>query len=124
MALANLFYKVGLQQGVLPKLWGGSRSAFSSIATALAGDAGAGLQADRPWPGPFGAGGAPALRCWLALLLHGLARGFRPSVLVPVAQMSFVFTALFGAVMFREHLNNRKRLWPRGRESRRWLCSP
>ena len=31
-------------------------------------------------------------------------------MLVPVAQMSFVFTALFGAVMFREHLNNRKRL--------------
>jgi multidrug transporter EmrE-like cation transporter len=24
--------------------------------------------------------------------------------------MSFVFTALFGAVMFRERLNNRKRL--------------
>ena len=42
------------------------------------------------------------------LLLHGLARG-PASVLVPVAQMSFVFTAVFGAVMFRETLDLRKR---------------
>jgi uncharacterized membrane protein len=43
------------------------------------------------------------------LLLYGLARG-PASVLVPVAQMSFVFTALLGAVMFNERLDTRKRI--------------
>jgi uncharacterized membrane protein len=41
------------------------------------------------------------------LLIHGLVRG-PASVLVPVAQMSFVFTALLGAAMFRERLDLRK----------------
>ena len=41
------------------------------------------------------------------LLAHGLALG-PASVLVPIAQMSFVFTALLGAVAFREPLSARK----------------
>ena len=41
--------------------------------------------------------------------MHALALG-PASVLVPVAQMSFVFTALLGAAMFRERLNTRKRI--------------
>ena len=41
------------------------------------------------------------------LLAHGLALG-PASVLVPVAQMSFVFTAVLGAALFRERLNARK----------------
>jgi uncharacterized membrane protein len=41
------------------------------------------------------------------LLLHGFAFG-SASVLVPVAQMGFVFTALLGAAMFRESLDLRK----------------
>ena len=41
------------------------------------------------------------------LLMHGLALG-PASVLVPVAQMSFVITALSGVVMFRERLDTRK----------------
>ena len=39
--------------------------------------------------------------------MHALLRG-PASVLVPVAQMSFVITALVGAVMFRERLDRRK----------------
>jgi uncharacterized membrane protein len=39
--------------------------------------------------------------------MQGLAVG-AASILVPVAQMSFVFTALFGAVMFRERLDAKK----------------
>jgi uncharacterized membrane protein len=82
--------------------------AFSSIATALAV-----MQERRlrltPAAWPYSAPAAQALLVGFVLLLHGLARG-QASVLVPVAQLSFVFTALFGAVMFREHLNNRKRL--------------
>ena len=51
---------------------------------------------------------AVALAVAFVLLMHGLARG-PASVLVPVAQMSFVFTALLGAAMFRETLDFRKR---------------
>ena len=43
------------------------------------------------------------------LLLHGLATGYA-SVLVPVAQMSFVVTALLGAAIFHEPLTGRKYL--------------
>jgi uncharacterized membrane protein len=42
------------------------------------------------------------------LLLHGLALG-PASVLVPVAQMSFVLTAVIGAALFHESLDWRKR---------------
>jgi drug/metabolite transporter (DMT)-like permease len=40
-------------------------------------------------------------------LLHGLVLG-PASVLVPVAQMSFVFTALLGAALFHEPLDAKK----------------
>jgi uncharacterized membrane protein len=51
---------------------------------------------------------ALALAAAFITLLHGLAAG-PASVLVPVAQMSFVFTALIGAVLFHERLDWRKR---------------
>ena len=41
------------------------------------------------------------------LLMHSLALG-PASVLVPVAQMSFVITAVAGIVVFRERLDLRK----------------
>ncbi len=109
MALANLFYKFGLQQGALPETMVAAQAwTFSSIATVLAV-----IQERRlrltPSVWRYTAPAAVALLVGFVLLLHGLARG-PASVLVPVAQMSFVFTALFGAVIFREHLNNRKRL--------------
>jgi transporter family protein len=50
---------------------------------------------------------AVALAAAFVLLMHALARG-PASVLVPVAQMSFVFTALCGVALFGESLNARK----------------
>jgi drug/metabolite transporter (DMT)-like permease len=109
MALANLFYKVGLQHGALPETMVAAQAwAFSSLATMLAVIHERRLRLT-PAVWRYSAPAAVALLVGFVLLLHGLARG-PASVLVPVAQMSFVFTALFGAVMFREHLNNRKRL--------------
>lgn len=109
MAFANLFYKVGLQQGALPETMVAAQAwAFSSMATVLAV-----MQERRlrltPWAWPYSVPAALALLVGFVLLLHGLARG-PASVLVPVAQMSFVFTAVAGAVLFRERLSTRKRV--------------
>ncbi len=108
MAFANLFYKVGLQQGALPETIIAAQAwAFCSTATLIEW-----LRERRFYLRPGGwrysALAAIVLAFATLLLLHGLARG-PASVLVPVAQMSFVFTAVFGAVMFRETLDLRKR---------------
>jgi drug/metabolite transporter (DMT)-like permease len=108
MAGANLFYKIGLQQGALPETIIAAQAwAFCSTATLL------GVLRERrlrltgeAWL--YAAPAAVALLVAFVLLLHGLARG-PASVLVPVAQMSFVFTALLGTLMFGENLNARKR---------------
>jgi uncharacterized membrane protein len=63
------------------------------------------LDSARIWP--YAACAALALFGAFVALMHGLALG-PASVLVPVAQMSFVFTALFGAAMFRERLDAKK----------------
>jgi drug/metabolite transporter (DMT)-like permease len=108
MGLANLFYKVGLQQGALPETMVAAQAwAFCSTATLF------GWLRERRFrltPGAwrYSAFAAVALAVAFVLLMHGLARG-PASVLVPVAQMSFVFTALLGAAMFRETLDLRKR---------------
>lgn len=108
MAFANLFYKVGLQHGALPETMVAAQAwAFCSTATLLR------FMRERHFRVTSGAWrystlAALALLVAFVLLMHGLALG-PASVLVPVAQMSFVFTALFGAVMFRENLNMRKR---------------
>ena len=57
--------------------------------------------------GRYAALAALALFGAFVLLLHALVLG-PASVLVPVAQMSFVITALFGAAIFRERLDLRK----------------
>ena len=108
MAFANLFYKVGLQQGALPETIIAAQAwAFCSTATLIEW-----LRERRFYLRPGGwhysALAAIVLAFATLLLLYGLARG-PASVLVPVAQMSFVFTAVFGAVMFRETLDLRKR---------------
>jgi len=108
MALANLFYKVGLQQGAPPETMVAAQAwAFCSTATLL------GWLRERRFrftPGAwrYSTLAAVTLAVAFVLLLHGLVQG-PASVLVPVAQMSFVFTALLGATMFRETLDLRKR---------------
>ncbi len=108
MAFANLFYKVGLQHGALPETIVAAQAwAFCSTATLLRFMRERRLRVT-PGAWRYSTLAALALLVAFVLLMHGLALG-PASVLVPVAQMSFVFTALFGAAIFREDLNMRKR---------------
>jgi uncharacterized membrane protein len=107
MALTNLFYKVGLQHGTLPESMVVAQAwVFCPTATALGW-----LEKRRfnPTPGGWRYPSLAALALAVAFvsLMHGLALG-PASVLVPVAQMGFVFTALIGVTMFGERLNFRK----------------
>ncbi|MFZ3360688.1 MAG: EamA family transporter [Xanthobacteraceae bacterium] len=108
MAFVNLFYKIGLQHGALPETMVATQAwMFSSLATVF------GVLRERrvpqmPGVWRYAALAALALFGAFVLLMHGLVFG-PASVLVPVAQMSFVITALFGAAMFRERLDMRKR---------------
>jgi uncharacterized membrane protein len=106
MALTNLFYKVGLQSGALPETMVAAQAwVFCSLATVF-GMLSDGFRVPRGiWL--YAASAAVALFGAFVTLLHGLALG-PASVLVPVAQMSFVFTALLGAVLFRETLDAKK----------------
>jgi uncharacterized membrane protein len=107
MALTNLFYKIGLQQGALPETMVCTQAwIFSSLATLSA------YLREREFriPGrawPYSALAALGLFGAFILLMHGLALG-PASVLVPVAQMSFVITALAGVAAFHERLDLRK----------------
>jgi drug/metabolite transporter (DMT)-like permease len=107
MAFTNSFYKVGLQQGALPEMMVVSQAwMFCSLATISALLRERRLQISRrAWP--YAALAALALFGAFVLLMYALARG-PASVLVPVAQMSFVITALFGIGMFGERLDVRK----------------
>ncbi len=107
MALANFSYKVGLQHGAVPETIIAAQAwTFCSLATLLRL-----LQARRFYLTPgawrYATFAALALLVAFVLLIHGLALG-PASVLVPVAQLSFVFTALLGAAIFRERLDMRK----------------
>ena len=109
MAFANFFYKIGLGQGALPETMVAAQAwVFSSSATLYV------LIRDRrlrltPHAWRFSLPASLALVVAFVLLMYALARG-SASVLVPVAQMGFVFTALAGAVMFRERLSARKQI--------------
>lgn len=109
MGCANFFYKAGLQQGALPETLVAAQAwAFCSTATLF------GWLRERQFrftPGGwrYSAMAAIALSIGFIALLHGLAVG-PASVLVPVAQMGFVFTALLGAAVYRERLDTRKRI--------------
>lgn len=107
MALTNLFYKIGLQQGTLPETMVVAQAlVFCPLATIFGL-----LREDRfhiprgVWP--YAAPAALALFGAFVAQMHGLALG-PASVLVPVTQMGFVFTALLGAVIFHESLDARK----------------
>lgn len=108
LACANLFYKIGLSQGALPETMVAAQSwLFSSSATLFV------LARDRrlrltPPAWRYSLPASLTLVVAFVLLLHALVLG-PASVLVPVAQMSFVFTALLGAAIFKESLDMRKR---------------
>ena len=107
MALTNLFYKIGLQHGALPETMVAAQAwMFCSLATVFGF-----LREGRIWiplrGWRYAAAAALGLFGAFVLLMHALALG-PASVLVPVAQMSFVITALFGIAMFRERLDMRK----------------
>jgi uncharacterized membrane protein len=107
LGLANFLLKVGLQHGALPETLVSMQAwVFSSLATLMA------FWPDRrltvsgnTWR--YSTPAAAVLVTAFVLLAHGLQVG-PASVLVPIAQMSFVFTALLGATIFREPLNARK----------------
>jgi drug/metabolite transporter (DMT)-like permease len=107
LGLANLLLKIGLQHGALPETLVSAQAwVFSSLATLFAFLPERRLDlSGNTWR--YSTPAAIALVTAFVLLAHGLQAG-PASVLVPVAQMSFVFTALLGAVLFREPLNARK----------------
>ena len=107
MAFTNFFYKVGLQHGALPETMVAAQAwVFCSLATVSAYWRDGRFRVP-PGAWRYSALAALALFGAFVLLMHGLLRG-PASVLVPVAQMSFVITALFGAAMFHERLDPRK----------------
>ncbi len=105
--VANFLYKVGMLAGATPASFlVGQASVFISIATAMALRKDRGFHPARAaWP--HGAMSALVLLVTLVLLLEALARG-EASVLVPIAQMGFVATALLGFLFLREPLTARK----------------
>ena len=107
MGIVSFIYKLGAISGGSPAaVLTGQASVFLPLATLFA------LVRDRgfhPPPGAWrhGAIAAVLLLCGLVMLLAALARG-EASVLVPVAQMSFVITAVLGFIFLREALTIRK----------------
>ncbi len=107
VGVANLLYKVGLRDGATPEtLLVAQAAVFMPLAT------GFGWAIDRKLgPHTMAWRHAPVAAILLAigllLLVEGLVSG-EASVLVPIAQMSFVVTAVAGFVVLREPLTLRK----------------
>jgi uncharacterized membrane protein len=107
MAITNFLYKVGLQYGTVPETMVATQAwMFFALATLTAYLRDGGLRVP-PGAWRYAALAALALFGAFVLLMHGLLLG-PASVLVPVAQMSFVMTALFGVALFHERLDLRK----------------
>jgi len=107
LAFTNFFYKVGLRHGVLPETMVVTQAwMFCPLATLLYW-----LReqrfAFRPGAWRYPVMAAIAQSFAFIFLLRGLAVG-PASVLVPVGQMSFVLTALFGVAALGERLTMRK----------------
>jgi drug/metabolite transporter (DMT)-like permease len=107
LGFANLFYKLGLQGGALPETMVTMQAwAFCPTATLLVFLPK--LRFDlTPGAWRYAAAAGVALLFGFVLMMHGLVQG-AASVLVPVTQMGFVFTALVGLALFGERLNARK----------------
>ena len=80
---------------------------FSSLATLFVWFTDGGIRPPRAGF-PYGAMVGVTLLIAFILLLNGLAVG-PASVLIPVAQLGFVFTAVLGRLLFAEPLSWRKR---------------
>jgi drug/metabolite transporter (DMT)-like permease len=107
LGVSNFLYKVGLRGGATPEtLLAAQAFVFMPLATLVV------FVTDREIR-PLRAGWryAPAAAVCLIIgfivLLHGLDRG-PASILVPVAQMGFVVTALLGTALFHETFTRRK----------------
>jgi drug/metabolite transporter (DMT)-like permease len=105
--IGNLLYKVGLRAGSPPETLLATQAwVFCSLATLVVW-----LSDGRVSPPRagfrHGALVAVVLLVGFVALLHGLAIG-HASVVVPIAQLGFVLTALLGRVLFGEPLSSRK----------------
>lgn len=107
VGVANLLYKVGLRAGATPaSLLVVQASLVVLMSTSLAGSIDRGIRPVRAtWR--FSIAASVLLSSAFVTLLEGLARG-EASVLVPVAQMGFVVTAVFGFAFLRERFTPRK----------------
>jgi len=103
----NFFHAVGLRRGVPPEtLLVAQAIVFMPLATAVV------YWTDRKLPPPpmaFRCGGIAAILLLGAFvfLLHAVAKG-DASILVPIAQMGFIVTALLGITLLGETLTVRK----------------
>jgi drug/metabolite transporter (DMT)-like permease len=106
--IGNLIYKIGLLAGSPPETLLATQAwVFSSLATLFVWYADGRIRAPRAGF-PYGAMVGVTLLAGFIALLNGLAVG-PASVLIPVAQLGFVFTALVGRLLFAEPLSWRKR---------------
>ncbi len=106
MGAANFLHTVGLRQGVVPETMLVAQAIVFMPLTNLAV-----LVADRRLAAPRACWGYGAVMSVVLLgafvcLLHGVALG-QASVVVPIAQMGFVVTALLGVVLLREQVTAR-----------------
>jgi drug/metabolite transporter (DMT)-like permease len=106
--IGNLLYKIGLLAGSPPETLLSTQAwVFCSLATAFVWFADGRVKPPRAGF-RYGAMVGVTLLGGFIALLHGLAVG-PASVLIPVAQLGFVFTAVLGRVLFAEPLSWRKR---------------
>ena len=107
MGVANFLYKVGALTGAAPATFiAGQASVFLPLATAFSWITDRGMRAPRHlWPPAAGA--ALSFLIALVLLFRSLELG-EASVLVPITQMGFLVTAIFGTLVLKEPLTARK----------------
>jgi drug/metabolite transporter (DMT)-like permease len=107
VGVANLLYKYGLRAGATPaSLLVVQAITVVTMSTSLASYIDGGVRpVPRVWR--FSIAAAVLLSSAFVLLLEGLARG-EASVLVPIAQMGFVVTAVVGFVFLRETFTPRR----------------
>jgi uncharacterized membrane protein len=104
---SNFLHTVGLRHGAVPETLAVAQAAlFMPIATVAV------YLTDRTPRAPpvtyrYGAAAAIVLLGATIFLLRGLVDG-RPTVLVPIAQMGFIITALLGILLLRERVTIRK----------------